>query len=186
MQLVNANMMNERFLSQASLSRAQNNVANCCQQLAQKGLTIAFAESATAGFLSFLFSLTNKSGDVLKGGIICYDACIKEDVLRVPSELMAQFSAESLEVSDAIAAGLASIISADIHVGITGLTKPGGSESPEKPVGTIFTVIRAKDWQVADRSIFTGTEQMIVEDTVSNLCMLIERKLAEIQSTYTG
>lgn len=163
----------------AILARAQADVAQCSELLAQHGLTIAFAESATAGFLSFLFSLANRSGEVLKGGITCYDACVKEDVLHVPAALIERFTPESLEVSAAIADSLASMIPATIHVGITGLTKPGGSESPEKPVGTMFTAIKAKNWQVSDRSTFSGNEQQIIAAAASNLCHIIQRKLAE-------
>lgn len=160
-----------------TIADAKADVTRCSELLARHGLTIAFAESATAGYLSFLFSLTKQSGDVLKGGIICYDACIKEDVLRVPPALIERFTPESLEVSTAIADSLSRIIPADLHVGVTGLTKPGGSESPGKPVGTIFTVVKSKDWQLADRSIFSGTEQQIIAAATSNLCHMILRKL---------
>ncbi len=163
----------------AAAARAQADVAECSELLACHGLTIAFAESATAGFVSFLFSLASQSGDVLKGGITCYDACVKEDLLRVSAALIEQFTPESLEVSAAITDRLAGTIPAAIHVGITGLTKPGGSESPEKPVGTMFTVIKAKNWRIVDRRTFPGTEQEIIAAATSNLCQLIQRKLAE-------
>lgn len=163
----------------AILAHAQAEVAQCSELLARHGLTIAFAESATAGFLSFLFSLANRSGDVLKGGVTCYDACVKEDVLNVSPSLIERFTPESEEVSAAIAESLAHMISADIHVGITGLTKPGGSESPEKPVGTMFTAIKAKNWQVSDHSTFSGNEQQIIAAAASNLCQIIHRQLTE-------
>lgn len=163
----------------SAAAHAQADVDACTELLARQGLTIAFAESATAGFLSFLFSLANRSGDVLKGGISCYDVCVKENVLHVPAVLIERYTSESLEVSAAIADSLVSIIPAAIHVGITGLTKPGGSESEAKPVGTMFTVIKAKEWHLANRSVFDGSEQQIVAACASNLCELIRRKLHE-------
>jgi nicotinamide mononucleotide (NMN) deamidase PncC len=42
-----------------------------------------------------------------------------------------------MEVTEAIARGLTTLIPADIHIGITGLPCPGGSETAEKPIGTM-------------------------------------------------
>lgn len=41
-------------------------------------MNIAFAESATVGRLAAEFSLTENSGDILNGGLVCYDACIRK------------------------------------------------------------------------------------------------------------
>lgn len=56
--------------------------------IAEKKLTIAFAESATAGKLSYEYSLMPHSGEILKGGLVCYDAGIKEDTLGIPHKLI--------------------------------------------------------------------------------------------------
>jgi nicotinamide-nucleotide amidase len=58
-------------------------------------MTIAFAESATAGCLCSEFALAPESGDILKGGIVCYDATLKETILKVPKTLIDKFTAES-------------------------------------------------------------------------------------------
>jgi nicotinamide-nucleotide amidase len=61
-----------------------NQVQQCSQFLAQQHLKIAFVESATAGRLAAEFSLTKDAGDILLGSLVCYDACIKQSVLKVP------------------------------------------------------------------------------------------------------
>jgi nicotinamide-nucleotide amidase len=53
---------------------AERKISICSKLMAEQGLTIAFAESATAGWLCSEFALTEESGKVLKGGIACYDA----------------------------------------------------------------------------------------------------------------
>src|SRR4051812_18653947 len=117
---------------------AERKISECSKLMAGQGLTIAFAESATAGWLCSEFALTEESGKVLKGGLACYDADLKVSILGVPKALIDQFTPESMEVTREMAYRLAKLIPSDIQVTVTGLTTPGGSETPEKPVGTMF------------------------------------------------
>ena len=142
--------------------------------IAAKKLTLAFAESATAGRLSYEFSLSPDSGDILKGGLVCYDACIKEDILGIPHELIERYTPESAEVTKELAQRLYKVIpSADIFVAVTGLTTIGGSETPEKPVGTMFihALIQGQDYAI--REVFSGNAQQIVADTVKRVARLL-------------
>jgi nicotinamide-nucleotide amidase len=142
--------------------------------LAAKKLTLAFAESATAGRLSYEFSLTPASGDILKGGLVCYDACIKEDILGIQHELIEKYTPESAEVTKELAQRLHKVIpSADIFVAVTGLTTSGGSETPEKPVGTMFIHALIKGHDYAIREVFSGNAQEIVAATVDRVARLI-------------
>jgi nicotinamide-nucleotide amidase len=70
---------------------AESKISVCSKLMAAQGLTIAFAESATAGGLCSEFALTEESGQVLKGGIACYDADLKVQLLKVPQELIDEF-----------------------------------------------------------------------------------------------
>ncbi|UKT64223.1 CinA family protein [Pedobacter mucosus] len=147
-------------------------------KLNEQKLTIAFAESATAGHLCADFSLMENAGSFLKGGIICYDAEIKESLLEVDPQLIAKFSPESMEGTREIALGLSKIIPADIHVGITGLTCPGGSESTEKPVGTMF-IYACKNSQhiFSERITFSGNKLDIVLATANHFACMLENYL---------
>ncbi len=78
---------------------AESRIAELSKLMAQKGLTISFAESATAGWLCSEFALTEQSGKVLKGGIVCYDADLKVSLLGVPRELFDKYTPESMEVT---------------------------------------------------------------------------------------
>lgn len=139
----------------------------CGKRLKEQKLTIAFAESATAGRLTAEFALLPDAGDFLKGGFVCYDAYLKERVLNVSPELVEMYTPESEEVTEAITRGLIPLIPADIHVGITGLTAPGGSETPEKPVGTMFVYgIRAGSRMFSERVVFTGSAEAIILQTI--------------------
>lgn len=145
-------------------------VATAAKLLIGKNLTLAFAESATAGRTSAAFSLAGDAGKFLKGGFVCYDAVLKCEVLDVPQDMLDEFSPESKEVTQAIARGLIKLIPADIHIGITGLPCPGGSESLQKPVGTMFisALLQGKPW-FNQRILFHGSHEQIVEQTVTHV-----------------
>lgn len=155
-----------------------NELKRCCELLLQKKLTIAFAESATAGRVSSEFSLMEDAGKFLKGGFVCYDACLKEETLAVSPELIKKFTPESAEVTAAIAKGLEKLIAADIHVGITGLTAPGGSETEQKPVGTMFIHINlAGKTLVTERVLFNGLPEEIILQTTNHTAKLLSDHL---------
>jgi nicotinamide-nucleotide amidase len=134
---------------------------------------MAFAESATAGRLCSEFSLVNDSGKFLIGGLVCYDACLKQEILGVPPELIKKYTPESAEVTEELAKRIPRIISSDIQVAVTGLTTPGGSETPEKPVGTMFIHIFIKGKPVSARKVFSGSPESIVLQTVEAVAQMI-------------
>lgn len=149
--------------------------------LIEKKLTIAFAESATAGRLCSEFSLIENAGSFLKGGIVCYDACIKEELLKVKPSLIKKYTPESMEVTKAIAEGLRKLIPADLHIGITGLTCPGGSETADKPVGTMFIYAAYDQGMLFSRQMhFTGEREDIVYSTVVKCAELLNQHLAHL------
>ena len=137
-------------------------IADCSRILAERGLTIAFAESVTAGRLASEFSLTEHSGSILKGGLVCYDAEVKTDVLGLDLGFIEEFTPESAEVTKELAIHLKNLIQSDIQVAITGLTTPGGSETPQKPVGTVFIHILTGSGSIAVREVFEGTPEQIM------------------------
>lgn len=124
-------------------------VIKCSHALKDQNLTIAFAESVTAGKFISEFALIPNCGQVLKGGIACYDVSVKVDLMGVPQETIDQFTPESAEVTEQLAIGLRKLIPADVIVAVTGLAAPGGSETEEKPVGTVFIhgFFKDKPWK---------------------------------------
>jgi nicotinamide-nucleotide amidase len=145
--------------------------------LKEKKLTIAFAESATAGRLSAELALVPDCGEVLKGGIVCYDASIKQDILGVAESLVEKYTPESAEVTEEMARRLQHFIKADIYVATTGLIMPGGSEGPGKPVGTMFIHALIKEKSVPVKEVFKGSPEAIVFQTVDRVAQLLVDEL---------
>ncbi|MEO8239099.1 MAG: CinA family protein [Flavobacterium sp.] len=154
-----------------------NKVIECSKAIVKKGWTITFVESASAGKMCYEFSRVPDSGKILIGGMVCYDANMKEEMLEIPPELIEIFTPESPEVTEAMAQNFCRIISADVCVAITGLTTPGGSETPEKPVGTIFLHIIFPHKQVAKRYEFKGNDEEIVTQAIDAVASLITSEL---------
>ncbi len=115
----------------------------CCDLLEQQQLKIAFIESASSGYLSSQFSIYKNSGaEILLGGLVSYDPSIKIDILNIDAELIKKYTAESAEVTEAMAIqGKKLFNHADFVVACTGLLKPGGSATENKPEGTFFISI---------------------------------------------
>lgn len=116
---------------------------SCCDQLEQFGLTLAFIESASSGYLASQFSIYKNSGaNILLGGLVSYDPSIKTSILKIPVSLIEQYTAESAEVTSAMAIqGKVLFPCADLIVSCTGLLKSGGSATAIKPIGTFFISI---------------------------------------------
>lgn len=158
-------------------------IQKCSQAIADKGWNIAFAESASAGKLSFEFSMTPLSGRILRGGIVCYEVFVKEQILLVPPELIENYTAESPQVTAALAQRAAVIFDSDITVALTGLTTPGGSETAQKPVGTIFLSIITPVGTIDHTEVFSGSPEHILQQAADKTAALI---LAKINSNNTG
>ncbi|SEA16563.1 nicotinamide-nucleotide amidase [Arachidicoccus rhizosphaerae] len=149
---------------------------DCAKLLAQNHKKVAFAESATAGFLMACFSCC-KHSEVLSGGIVCYDAAIKTSLLGVDQAVIDVYTAESIPVTEGIAKGLSNLINSDYYIGITGLLKPGGSETVDKPVGTMYVTIYEKDDKLTHKYIFSGSPENIRNECLARICMLLIEKI---------
>lgn len=141
-------------------------ISNFIKTLQSRNITMAFAESMTCGLAAHMLSTCKGTAEVLKGSVVCYSPEVKEKLLKVPATLIDKFSAESKEVTAALARNLPRVIKADVHAAITGLAAPGGSERPGKPPGTVFFAIRYKGRIHHHRQVFRGTPLQIREKSV--------------------
>lgn len=152
-------------------------VKECSKRIKKKGFKIAFLESATAGRMCAEFSLCEESGKILRGGLSCYEVFVKEKILKVPELLIEKYTPESAEVTECLVKNGASFFNTEITVAITGLTTPGGSETPEKPVGTMFVAIRIHDSTYVCREVFKGSPEQIVLNTIDFAAGMLLKKL---------
>lgn len=160
-------------------------VLECAEAIAQQGLNIAFVESATAGRMCSEFALSPRSGDILRGGISCYEVFIKENIIKVPHHIIATYTPESAEVTASLAEHASKLFKSDITVAVTGLTTSGGSETPDKPVGTMFVHVVHPNGYIAHREVFKGTPEEIILFTIDSTAKLISKQLKESNQNIT-
>ncbi len=154
----------------------------CCDLLEQKKLKIAFVESASSGYLCSQFSIYKNSGaKILLGSMVSYDPSIKVEILKIDPALIAQYTAESPEVTAALATqGQMLFQHADYVIACTGLLKPGGSACENKPVGTFFVCIQHQQMQYHFHYLLSGTPteklDQLTECVASELIELISHE----------
>ncbi|MHB8896737.1 MAG: nicotinamide-nucleotide amidohydrolase family protein, partial [Candidatus Geothermincolia bacterium] len=103
--------------------------------LKERGLTIATAESLTAGMVSARFANTPGSSGYLLGGVVAYSKSEKEKILQVPAGMLAG-GAVSRPVAEAMAIGAKELFGSDIAISTTGVAGPGAG-GEDKPPGTV-------------------------------------------------
>ncbi|MGH3264434.1 MAG: nicotinamide-nucleotide amidohydrolase family protein, partial [Trebonia sp.] len=108
--------------------------------LGARALTIATAESCTAGLLAARLADRPGSSAYLLGGLVTYANSAKQELLGVPAQLIGSVGAVSAEVAEAMAAGARTRLGADVGVGITGIAGPGGGTA-DKPVGLVHLCV---------------------------------------------
>lgn len=99
-------------------------------------LTIAAAESLTAGlFQSELAEISGVSA-ALVGGVVTYTEQAKVEQLGISEELLQQYGVVSAECAAAMAFNIREKMGTDIGVGLTGAAGPDGHGS--EPAGTVW------------------------------------------------
>lgn len=101
-----------------------------------KGLTVATAESCTAGGVGFAITAVPGSSAWFERGFITYTNTAKHEMIGVRGETLEAFGAVSCETAREMAAGAVRHSAAGAAVSITGIAGPGG-EVPGIPVGTV-------------------------------------------------
>ena len=105
--------------------------------LRHKGLSIATAESCTVGSICAQIGRVAGASDYLQGGIIAYQAELKDELLGVPLSLIEKHHVVSREVAEAMALGISERLHTDIGIASTGIAGPTGGDSI-RPVGTVW------------------------------------------------
>ena len=147
--------------------------------LIEKKLTLALAESVTCGLASHQLNIVKGTSDAFMGSIICYNEKVKIELLKVKPSRIKKYTAESQEVTDALATRLSALITADVYGAITGLNADGGSETKSKPVGTVFFSIFYKGKLTKERKLFRGSPLEIKKKACAAFYKMAIRVLKE-------
>jgi len=160
------------------------------QLLRQRGQTLAVAESCTGGGLGAALAAVPGASDVFLGGVIAYANAVKQGLLGVPADLLAEHGAVSDPVAQAMAEGARRRTGATWALAVTGVAGPGGG-SRDKPVGLVhialagpagccsegvrFGTSRGRDW----------IQLLTVGEALNRLRLALERAPAQNPAAAT-
>ncbi len=134
-------------------------------QLKQLNLTVATAESLTAGMLSSAIADVSGASAVLQGGVVAYNSTIKHRLLGVSADTLAVRGAVDAETAKQMARGARERFSADLGIATTGVAGPDSSEG--KAVGIVFIALASADGMFAKLLRFDGSREKIRRSTVA-------------------
>ncbi|MBN1879849.1 competence/damage-inducible protein A [bacterium] len=146
------------------------------RELSSRGYTVSVAESCTGGLLADRLTSVPGSSRYFMGGIVSYSNEIKEKILGVPETLLDKAGAVSVEVAEAMAAGIRDAMKTDFGVSTTGIAGPGGG-TPSKPVGLAFIAVAGPQGIVSDRVMFNINREMNKQRFAQAALNLLRRKL---------
>jgi nicotinamide-nucleotide amidase len=146
--------------------------------LDEKRLSLATAESITAGLVAHRLGQIPGASVWFRGGIVAYDNRVKTELLGVPQDLLDQHGAVSPQVAEAMALGCRERMKTDLAVSTTGLAGPGGA-TPEKPVGLVYVGLAWPGGVSSASFNWAGTRLEIQSRTAKMALNTVRLKLLE-------
>ena len=107
-------------------------------------LTLATAESCTAGNIASYITMIPGSSRFFKGGIIAYSNEIKTKLLGVSPKTIDEKGVVSEETVIEMAKGAMKSMNSDCAIATSGIAGPTGG-TPDNPVGTIWIAVSTQD-----------------------------------------
>lgn len=146
------------------------------QILRKEDLTLATAESWTAGLVVDRITNVPGSSEYFIGGVVAYSNDIKKLICGVKQETLKKFGAVSKETVIEMAAGIKEHFKTNVGLSISGITGPTGGTA-EKPVGLVYLGIATKRGTKFEERMFSGNRRMIKEQSAMAALDLLRRTL---------
>lgn len=128
--------------------------------LKTKKLKVAVAESCTGGMLGEMITRIPGSSEYFQGGVISYNARIKEDLLKVSSKVIRKYGEVSRQVAKLMAEDVRINCHSDIGISITGIAGPGGA-TEKKKVGLAYMALANGKKTITQKHQLFGSRQLI-------------------------
>lgn len=146
------------------------------RKLAEKGLTVATAESCTGGNIAHLITSIPGSSAAMMGGVVAYSNSVKMNLLGVDEPTLTAHGAVSIPVVEQMALGACKRCGSHIAVATSGIAGPGGG-TQSKPVGTVCIAAALSNGKViSDTFHFPGNRERVI-DRASTTAILLALQL---------
>jgi len=121
-------------------TRAEETARQLVESLTKKRLTLALAESCTAGLVADLLARTSGASAALWGSFVCYTPEAKQRMLGLDGGFLEQHGLVSRETARAMAIHALERAGVSIAAAVTGIAGPLGDGSGI-PVGTVWIAV---------------------------------------------
>jgi len=150
---------------------------NNLQQLCiEKGVSVAVAESCTAGLIAYKLTTVSGSSSYFKGGVVAYQNEIKTKTLGVSRSIIDEKTEVSAEVVEQMTKSVLEKFDADFAVATSGYAGPTGGTN-KNPIGTVFIAIASVEGVVVSRFVFSGNRQSVVNQASESALDLLYTKI---------
>lgn len=140
------------------------------QAAAERGVTLAIAESLTGGQVASSLVEVPGASRVLVGAVVAYATRIKVQVLGVDAAHLERTGPVDRDVALQMAHGVRRLLGADLGLATTGVAGPGPADG--HPVGTVHVAVVAP-WGQRHRELrLSGDRSQIRRATVMEVCEL--------------
>jgi nicotinamide-nucleotide amidase len=142
------------------------------EKLLEKGWSVTTAESCTGGGICAAITEIAGSSGYFERSFITYSNQAKNQMIKVPQELLDIHGAVSEPVANAMALGALQAANANLAIAVTGIAGPGGG-TELKPVGTVFLAVAVKK-ENSETTVqvyklnLTGSRKEIREQTIKS------------------
>lgn len=133
--------------------------SDAVQRAVGLGITVATAESLTAGLVSATLADTPGASGMLQGGVVAYQNSVKARILGVPRDLLDTVGSVDGKVAAAMAQGARNACGADVGIATTGVAGPEPHDG--KAVGTVFIGIATAAGNRSYEYAFAGNRAQI-------------------------
>jgi PncC family amidohydrolase len=140
----------------------------------KEGLTLATAESCTAGNIAAVITAIPGSSHFYKGGVIAYSDEVKMNLLGVNPETLEKNGAVCEEVVIEMAKGAMKSMNSDCAVATSGIAGPTGG-TPEKPVGTVWIAVTMKDKVMTMKASGDEGRNKNIENATLNALQMLQK-----------
>ncbi|MEU0988288.1 nicotinamide-nucleotide amidohydrolase family protein [Streptomyces sp. NPDC005953] len=107
--------------------------------LAERGQTVAVAESLTGGLVAAELTAVPGASAAFRGSVTAYATALKHTVLDVDAALLAERGAVDPQVARQMASGVRTLLGASWGIATTGVAGPEPQDG--KPVGTVYVAV---------------------------------------------
>ena len=171
-----------RAMTKSTQTDLEHRAADLIKAAHEHSLTLATAESCTAGALAHLLANAPGAGESFHGGFVVYTKENKSKALGVPATLIEKHSAVSAEVAKAMALGALERSPADVVVSITGVAGPEPDEDGN-PVGLVYLAAARRGGQLMseEHRFGDGSKSEICDAAQERAIELLERAMLDKQ-----